>query len=97
MIPKLKSAEYVKNHTIRVKFADGIVGDIDLETELWGEVFEALRDPDVFRRFRVDDELNTITWASGADLAPEFLYEKAAQQPQQPTSAKPLAAERPIR
>ena len=80
MIPKLKSADYVKNHTIRVEFADGVVGDIDLATELWGEVFEALRDPDVFRRFHVDDELNTITWPSGADFAPEFLYEKAAQQ-----------------
>jgi hypothetical protein len=80
MIPKLKSAEYVKDHTIRVRFADGIAGDIDLGAELWGEVFEALRDPDVFRRFRLDDELNTVTWPSGADFAPEFLYEKAAQQ-----------------
>ncbi len=80
MIPKLKSAEYVKDHTIRVGFADGTAGDIDLGAELWGEVFEALRDPAVFRSFRLNDELNTVTWPSGADFAPEFLYEKAAQQ-----------------
>ncbi len=80
MIPKLESAEYVEGFTIHVKFADGTEGDIDLESEIWGEVFEPLKDPDVFRRFRVDLELNTITWPSGADLAPEFLYEKAAQQ-----------------
>jgi len=33
----------------------------------------------VFKRFRVDTELDTISWETGADLAPEFLYEKAAQ------------------
>ena len=63
-----------------MRFADGTAADIDLETEIWGEVFEPLKDPDTFRRFELDKELNTVTWPSGADLAPEFLYEKAAQQ-----------------
>ena len=80
MIPKLESAEYVKGYTIRVRFADGMEADIDLEAEIWGEVFEPLKDSDTFRRFELDKELNTVTWPSGADLAPEFLYEKAAQQ-----------------
>jgi hypothetical protein len=39
-----------------------------------------LEDPAVFRDFHLDPELNTVTWPSGADLAPEFLYEKAAAQ-----------------
>jgi hypothetical protein len=77
MIPKLESAIYVEGHTIRVRFADGIEANIDLQTEIWGEVFEPLEDPDVFRRFELDKELNTITWSTGADFAPEFLYEKA--------------------
>jgi hypothetical protein len=51
---------------------------MDLTDELWGEVFEPLKDPQVFRKFKIDEELNTITWPSGADLAPEFLYDKAA-------------------
>jgi hypothetical protein len=80
MIPQLKSAEYVRGYVIHVRFADGIEADVDLQAELWGEVFEALKDPEVFRRFRFDPELNTVTWPSGADLAPEFLYEQAAQQ-----------------
>jgi hypothetical protein len=92
MIPKLESAEYIKEHTIRVRFADGTAGDIDLKAELWGEVFEPLKDPDVFRGFRLDEELNTVTWPSGADLAPEFLYEKAAQQAD--ASGRPLRGRR---
>jgi hypothetical protein len=64
---------------IRLRFADGRSGEIDLTDDLWGEVFEPLKDPTVFRRFRVDTELNTISWDTGADLAPEYLYERAAQ------------------
>lgn len=81
MIPKLESAEYVADYRIRVRFADGREGEIDLAEELWGEVFEPLKDAAVFRRFRLDPELNTICWETGADLAPEYLYEKAAAQP----------------
>lgn len=80
MIPKLESADYVAGHAIHLRFADGTEGVVDLKDELWGEVFEPLKDPTTFRSFRLDPELNTVTWPSGADLAPEFLYEKAAAQ-----------------
>lgn len=80
MIPRLESAEYVAGHAIRFTFADGTEGVVDLKDELWGEVFEPLKDPAVFRSFRLDPELNTVIWPSGADLAPEFLYEKVAAQ-----------------
>lgn len=78
MTPKIQSAEYVSEHRIRIEFADGTKGVIDLSSELWGEVFEPLADPEVFRQFRLDAELNTLTWPTGADLAPEFLYERVA-------------------
>jgi hypothetical protein len=77
MIPKLESVKYVRGYTIHVTFADGVEADLDLEPELWGEVFEPLKDPVVFRQFELAEELNTVTWPTGADLAPEFLYEKA--------------------
>ena len=81
MVPKLKSAEYRGGYKIHVKFSDGLEGEIDLVDELWGEVFEPLKDLAAFRNFRLNEELGTITWPSGADLAPEFLYERAAAQP----------------
>lgn len=42
---------------------------------LWGEVFEPLYDPEVFRQVRVDEELGTIVGDNGADLCPDFLHD----------------------
>jgi hypothetical protein len=34
-----------------------------------------LKDPAVFAQAFVDEELGTVCWRNGADLAPEWLYE----------------------
>ena len=68
-------AKYVRDFTIWLKFEDGTHGEIDLASELWGPVFEPLKDPEAFRKFEVA-EYGTIAWPNGADLAPEFLYER---------------------
>jgi hypothetical protein len=75
MTPNLISAEYAGAYRIRLQFDDDTAGEINLESELWGEVFEPLRDLTRFREFRLDREMNTVVWPNGADLAPEFLYE----------------------
>jgi hypothetical protein len=36
-------------------------------------VFEPLKDPEVFRQVRVDEELGTVVWPNGADLDPDLL------------------------
>ena len=78
MTPQLTNAEYDGDYRIKVYFEDGTNGVIDLEQELWGEVFEPLKDLSMFKKFVLDSELQTIVWPStGADLAPEFLYESA--------------------
>ena len=78
MTPRLENAEYLGDYRLRLSFADGTVGEIDLAEELWGEMFEPLKDKATFRQFRVDAELRTITWPNGADLAPEYLYQAAS-------------------
>lgn len=77
MTPKLTNAEYIGGYCIKISFSDGVSGIIDLSEELWGEVFEPLKDSAKFRDFRVDLELGTIVWCTGADLAPEYLHELA--------------------
>ena len=78
MIPRLVDMKYVAGYKVWISFEDGIEGEIDLEDELWGEVFEPLRKCAYFRTVRLDSELNTICWENGADFAPEFLYAKLA-------------------
>jgi len=69
-------AKHVRDFTVWVKFEDGTEGEIDLASELWGPVFEALKNPEYFRNFEVA-EYGTLAWPNGADLAPEFLYQRA--------------------
>ncbi len=76
MIPRIAEARYVKDYTIHVRFSDGAEGDVDLREELHGEIFEPLKDPRLFRQFCVHAEFHALCWPNGADIAPEFLYEK---------------------
>jgi hypothetical protein len=76
MFLHVKDAKYLHDYVIWLSFNDGAEGEIDLEGELDGEVFGPLKDLQLFRQFRVDPELQTVAWENGADLAPEFLYEK---------------------
>lgn len=73
MIPVLE-VRHVTGYMIWLRFADGAEGEVDLSAELWGPMFEPLRDLEVFRKVQVNNELRTISWPNGADLAPEFLY-----------------------
>jgi hypothetical protein len=69
-------ARYVRDYVVWVRFQDGTEGEVDLAGELWGPVFEPLKDPKTFRNFKVA-EYGTIEWPNGADIAPEFLYRQA--------------------
>ena len=73
MLPRVTGARYVSGYTVWLRFSDGAEGDIDLSTELHGQVFEPLRNIEYFRRFVLHPELGTLVWPNGADFAPEFL------------------------
>ena len=90
--PGPSSAEYLREYKILVTFDDDEVGVVDLQRELWGEVFEPLLDVGRFRRFRFDPELDTVVWPTGADLSPEYLHERAVAS----ESAEPRAAGRMV-
>jgi hypothetical protein len=77
MFPRVINANYIKNYEIEFLFDDEKSGIIDLKNELYGEMFEQLNDIKSFRAFSINHDIHTIVWENGADLAPEFLYEKA--------------------
>ena len=66
---------YLQGYQLRIEFINGIVKDVDLESELYGEVFQPLKSLSLYKHVAVNHETNTIEWPNGADFAPEFLYE----------------------
>lgn len=77
MILHVVNAKYLKDYEVEVAFNDGRKGVADLSDSLWGPMFEPLRDKRLFAQLKVDEELQTIAWPNGADLAPEYVYFRA--------------------
>jgi hypothetical protein len=72
--------DHLGGYRLRLTFAGGLVTEIDLTAKLRGDVgpmFEPLRDEAFFARVTVDEELGTVVWPNGADLAPDVLYQEA--------------------
>ena len=68
------SVEVIGDYALRLGFSDGLVREMNLKDELWGPIFEPLRDPDFFAKVELDTELGTIVWPNGADLDPVVLH-----------------------
>ena len=49
-IPRPVAVEVLPPYAIRVTFDDGVVNDTDLAEQLWGPMFEPLKDPRTSRR-----------------------------------------------
>ncbi|MGH8849805.1 MAG: DUF2442 domain-containing protein [Casimicrobiaceae bacterium] len=73
MLPHIIEVRYVTGYTVWLRFSDGAEGEVDVTNELYGPIFEPLRDVEVFRQVTVHPELKTLVWPNGADFAPEFL------------------------
>jgi hypothetical protein len=74
------SVKALPGFRLLLSFNNGGAGDVCLLDQLWGEMFEPLKDEALFATARQDDELGTVVWANGADFAPEFLLEAVQRQ-----------------
>jgi hypothetical protein len=70
---RIEKARYVSDYKLWLRFSDGAEGEVDLQNQLDGEVFEPLKDTQTFKNFILNSDLHTVTWPNGADFAPEFL------------------------
>lgn len=70
---KATAVEIRAPYTLFVTFNDGTHRTIDMEGELWGEVFAPLRDLKLFALASVEPDGGSVYWPTGADLSPEFL------------------------
>jgi Protein of unknown function (DUF2442) len=71
-IPKITTVEVLPPYGLRLTFDDGAVREVDLTDELWGPMFEPLKDPAFFAQVTVDH--GTVMWPNGLDLDPVVLH-----------------------
>jgi Protein of unknown function (DUF2442) len=71
---RIVEVEIVGEHRLRLAFDDGVSGELDASHWDWSGIFEPLRDPVYFAQVGLDEELGTISWPNGADVAPETLH-----------------------
>lgn len=75
MIIHVTSVSVVGPHSLELRFDDGASKRVNLRPELYGPMFEPLRDPGYFALARLDLDSRTVSWPNGADFAPDFLYQ----------------------
>ncbi len=82
MFRDVVAAGWERDLRIAVTFADGKTGMVDLARYAdRGGVFQRFRDPAFARAFRINQELGTLEWDGGIDIAPETLYADATGSP----------------
>jgi hypothetical protein len=72
---RISSFERIGTYTLRLYFDDGLSRTIDFEQILAGELFGPLRDPSHFAQVKIDPEVHTLVWPSGADFDPATLHD----------------------
>lgn len=78
MLVSVIRVEVLEPYRLRLAFDNGREGEVDIAAFVqFRGLFAALRDPAVFAAVRVDPELHTIVWPTGADLDPNVLHEQA--------------------
>ncbi|HEY3473082.1 MAG TPA: DUF2442 domain-containing protein [Anaerolineales bacterium] len=80
MIIHVIEAKVVGTHSLELTFDNGVQKRVNLRRELYGPIFEPLRDPAFFAKAFVDPDSRTVTWPNGADFAPDFLYQMESEE-----------------
>jgi Protein of unknown function (DUF2442) len=71
----VKDVEYLHDYELLLQFEDGSWREVDLKDELYGEVFEPLKNKEYFKTVKVNHDLDTIVWDNDADISPDYLFE----------------------
>ena len=78
LTPDMTDVTVVDHGVLRLTFADGVSGEVDVLDRIRGPVFERARRTEGFAQAALDHETGTVTWPGGADLAPDTLYARVS-------------------
>ncbi|MGI8411883.1 MAG: DUF2442 domain-containing protein [Solirubrobacteraceae bacterium] len=76
LTPDIVAVCVLRHGVLRLTFADGLTGEIDVLDRMCGPVFAKARTPVGFASVTIDPETGTVVWPGDADLAPDTLYER---------------------
>ncbi len=79
MYRSVKKIIAINDYRIQDEFDNHEQGVLNMASYLDFGIFNKLKDPDVFNTARVS--FDTVEWANGIDLNPEFVYDKCAKVP----------------
>jgi hypothetical protein len=83
MLPRVEQVRHVADYLLKLRFADGVKGEIDFRNRIvgGGGVFRPLEDLALFSQVRVDPEAGTLVWPNDVDFCPDMLYSLATGKP----------------
>jgi len=76
LTPDITYVDAPRHGVLRLTFADGLSGELEVLDRMRGPVFATARTPEGFAEAVLDVELGTVVWPGGVDLAPDTLYER---------------------
>lgn len=76
LTPDIRAVSVVRHGVLKLTFADGLTGEVDVLSRMPGPVFDQARTHAGFAAVTVDSESGTVIWPGGADLAPDTLYQR---------------------
>ena len=80
MIIHVTTLKVVGPYSLMLTFDNGVQKRINLRSELYGPIFEPLRDSSYFATAYIDPDSRTVSWPNGADFAPDFLYQLQSEE-----------------
>jgi len=94
MCATVTDVRVLDGYRVELTFSDGIRGVVDLANRIVGRggVFGPLENPQFFRQIKVDNDLGTIVWPSGADFCPDLLYRWATGETVQRPESETIAS-----
>jgi len=78
LTPDITAVAVVRHGVLRLTFADGLSGEVEVLDRMRGPVFADAVTPAGFAAATADPETGTVVWPGGADLAPDTLYQRVS-------------------
>ncbi len=81
---RIVALEILQNHRVRLRFADGVEGEVDFSRQAGKGVFAPLADEAFFQRAALGEKGRTLTWPGDLDFCADALWlQVTGKQPQE--------------